>query len=107
MRNKRTVYACAVMPDHMHLVVARYDKTIEKLADQFKARATMFLNQQDLHPCEADVKGKRPTPWAQDCWSVFFNTDASTQRAIHYVQQNPIKAGYKPQQYSWIKPFEG
>eukprot|EP00752_Nemacystus_decipiens_P013521 g11979.t1 len=40
-RNKRTVYACAVMPDHVHLVIARCDKPIEKLADQFKARATV------------------------------------------------------------------
>lgn len=106
-RNDRAVFTCAVMPDHVHLVVQRCEKTIETLADQLKARATMFLNQQDLHPCEPGSDGKRPTPWTRGCWSVFLRTDESIQRAIEYVEQNPVKAGYKPQRYSWVKPFKG
>ena len=105
-RNDRAIYACAVMPDHVHLVVERCEHTIEKIAEQLKARATMFLNQQDLHPCKAGSNGKKPTPWARGCWSVFLKSDASIQRAIDYVEQNPIKAGYKPQEYAWVKPFK-
>ena len=105
-KNDRVVFACAVMPDHVHLVAQRCDHTIEKIAEQLKARATMFLNQQDLHPCPRNANGKKPTPWARGCWSVFLNSDASIQRAIEYVEQNPIKAGYKPQHYAWVKAFK-
>ena len=106
-RNDRKVFACAVMQDHVHLVIERCEHTIEKVAEQFKARATMFLNQEGLHPCEVGSNGKRPTPWARGCWSVFLKTDASIQRAIEYVEQNPIVAGYKPQRYSWVSEFKG
>lgn len=106
-KNDRVVFACAVMPDHVHLVVQRCDRTIEKVAEQLKGRATQFLNKQDLHPFVAKPNGKKPPPWARGCWSVFLNTDASIQRAIDYVEQNPIKAGYKPQRYDWIKDFKG
>ncbi|MBX2852761.1 MAG: transposase [Phycisphaeraceae bacterium] len=106
-KNGRVVFACAVMPDHVHLVIQRCDRTIETVADQLKARATMFLNQTGSHPCEAKENGKKPTPWARGCWSVFLKTDASIQRAIDYVEQNPIKAGYKPQRYTWVQDFKG
>jgi REP element-mobilizing transposase RayT len=106
-RNDRRIFACAVMPDHVHLVIERCDRTIEKVAEQLKARATMFLNQQDLHPCEATAADKRPTPWARGCWSVFLRTDDSIQRAIDYVEQNPVVAGYKAQRYSWVSEFKG
>ncbi|MEO0474520.1 MAG: transposase [Planctomycetota bacterium] len=105
--NDRRVFACAVMPDHVHLVVERCEHTIEKVAEQLKARAAMFLNQQGLHPCEVGPNGKRSTPWARGCWSVFLKTDASIQRAIEYVEQNPVVAGYKPQRYSWVSAFKG
>jgi len=52
-KNRRVVYACAVMPDHVHLVVQRCEHPIETIANQLKARATMFLNKENLHPfCE-------------------------------------------------------
>lgn len=108
-KNQRTVFACAVMPDHVHFVVQRCDRPIETLAEQLKARATMFMNQAGLHPF-ADrplPNGRPPTPWARKCWSVFMDSDASIARAIAYVEQNPVKAGHRPQRYTWVKTFKG
>jgi len=108
-KNKQQVFACAVMPDHVHLVVERCDKKIETIAEQLKARATMFLNKEGLHPFADQTmpNGRPPTPWARGSWSVFLNSIASIQRAIHYVQQNPTKAGLRPQRYRWVTPFKG
>ncbi len=103
------VYACAVMPDHAHFVVGRRGKPIETIAEQLKARATLFLNLAGLHPFAGEVmaNGRPPTPWSRKSWSVFLSSDASIQRAIDYVEQNPVKAGYKPQWYSWVSEFKG
>ncbi|MFN3168259.1 MAG: transposase [Phycisphaeraceae bacterium] len=108
-KNGRVVFACAVMPDHAHLVVARCDRRVETIAEQLKARATSFLNKQRLHPFadRARPDGRAPTPWARGCWSVFLSSDESIARAIQYVEQNPVKAGYKSQRYAWVKPFKG
>ena len=108
-KNERIVFACAVMPDHTHFVIQRYELPIETVADQLKARSTQFLNRQNLHPFlnRQRPNGKTPAPWARGCWSVFLSSDTSIQRAINYVEQNPIKAGYKPQRYTWVKPFKG
>lgn len=106
-QNHRPVHALAVMPDHAHLVVGRNSLPIEKIADQFKSRATKFLNAANLHPfADRPLKnGKPPTPWARHQWSVYLDTPAAIQRAIEYVNQNPIKAGHKPQHYKWITPY--
>lgn len=105
--NGRRVYACSVMPDHAHLVIERDDKPIETVATQLKARATYFLNQEDLHPFAGKMRsgGRAPTPWARKCWSVFLRTNRQIQHTIKYVEQNPIRAGQKPQRYRWITDF--
>jgi REP element-mobilizing transposase RayT len=110
VKNERQVLACAIMPDHAHLVIARCDKPIETIAEQLKARATMFLKRADLHPfgppdASHAEAGRLPTPWARKSWSVFLRDAEAILRAIQYVQQNPIKAGYKPQPYNWVKPY--
>lgn len=102
--NDQRVYALSVMPDHVHMIVARSGKPIERVAEQFKARATMFVNRAGLHPMPGR-NGRRPSPWARNCWKVYLNTRADIQRAIEYVEQNPIKAGLKPQRYDWVVPF--
>lgn len=111
--NHHPVHALAVMPDHAHLVVGRTDTPIEKLADQFKARATTFLNKENLHPFSGPAEAapstrppkRLPTPWARHQWAVYLNTPAAIHRAIQYVNQNPTRAGHKPQHYKWITPY--
>ena len=102
------------MPDHAHLVVGRTDTPIETQANHFKSRATTFLNHQNLHPFSGRTEGalsstrrtkRLPTPWARYQWAVYLNTPHAIRRAIQYVNQNPTKAGHKPQTYPWLTPY--
>jgi len=99
-----TVYAAAVMTDHVHLVIGRSAKPIERVADQIKSRATHHLNQAGLHPMP-ETNGRRPSPWARNSWQVYLNNPDDIQRAVRYVEQNPIKAGLKPQRYPWVTTY--
>ncbi|MEM6552432.1 MAG: hypothetical protein AAF750_09960 [Planctomycetota bacterium] len=106
-KNNRRVFACAVMPNHAHFVIQRCERPIEIVAEHLKARATTFLNRQNLHPLQPHTPLNRrpPTPWARHSWSVFLSGHRDIARTIRYVEQNPIKAGHRPQHYDWVTPF--
>ena len=95
------------MPDHAHLIVGRENLSAETMAEQFKARATTFLKKAGLHPFadRAQRSGRLPTPWARHAWSVFLDSAQAIAQGVRYVEANPVKAGYKPQRYDWVKPF--
>jgi REP element-mobilizing transposase RayT len=89
------IYACAVMPEHVHLVLGRSTLPAKKVADQLKKAAEERLRSENIFPnCE--------TIWARGCWQVFLNTPADVHRTIQYVNENPVKAGFKPQRWSFV-----
>ena len=151
------IYACAIMPDHVHLVIGVYadnrvardtrtagkrpsathapqadaviadnhvardtrtadgrpsathspqaDAVIEtgrvkKIVGQLKACATMCLNKENIHPLNGEH-----TPWARGCWNVFLDTEEHVQRAIKYVEDNPLKEGLPPQKWTFVVPY--
>lgn len=94
------------MPDHAHLVIARHQQSIETLANQLKGAATRQLINANLHPFadKTDAKGNTPSPWAHGQWKVFIHSTDQLANTIRYVNQNPIKAGLKPQHWKFVHP---
>ncbi|MGD9855189.1 MAG: hypothetical protein AB7U20_09595 [Planctomycetaceae bacterium] len=102
------IWACSVLPEHVHLAVGRFDGTIEDFVAEAKQRATLQLNAAGLHPL-ADARtstGRRPTPWARGFWKVFLNDEAHVWAAIRYVEENPVKEGKRRQHWSFVTPFD-
>ncbi|MEE9211787.1 MAG: hypothetical protein V3U29_03945 [Phycisphaeraceae bacterium] len=106
-RRDLSVYACAVMPDHAHLILARHVLGVERIAADLKRFATRALNDEHRHPLagQRDPRGRTPTPWAEGGWSVFLNQPADVRSRIEYVNANPIKAGLPPQHWRFVTPF--
>ncbi len=77
--------ACAIMPDHVHLVILRHAKPIEQVIRHLRSRGTKQLTAENLRPAEI--------VWAQGGWNVFLNTAADIARAVQYVNDNPVRAG--------------
>lgn len=103
------IHACAIMPDHVHLIVGRHRLTIEKTCDQLKARATKKLAEAGLNPFadQPYADGRIPTPWDRKGWWVFIDGVDHLQNAIRYVEQNPMRSGLKPQRWPFVKPWQG
>lgn len=101
-----TVWACAILPDHVHLVTKRHALSIEAVAGHLKRAATRQLVREGIHPQtgRSDSRGRTPSPWAEDAWPVFLNSDADIRDRIEYVNRNPIKAGLKPQHWHFVQP---
>ena len=105
-RSKIRIHACAIMPDHVHLVIANDRRPIEMISNQLKGTATRQLRSDGLHPLAQykDKAGKTPSIWAAGQWKVFITNEEQLHNTIRYVEMNPIKAGLKPQQWTFVKP---
>jgi REP element-mobilizing transposase RayT len=100
------VYACAILPDHVHLVIGRHRCLIEMLVNFLKGEATKQLIAESIHPQqECQSKGRVPTCWARNSWNVFLNTAADIVRAIQYVERNPMKENKPAQHWTFVTPF--
>ncbi len=102
------IHALAVLPDHVHLAMARHSVAIDQIASHLKSKATASLVRQDLHPLAqfASSKGRKPSPWARNYWAPFIRTREHMRAAIRYVEQNPVKAGLRRQRWSLVVPYE-
>ena len=100
-----TVWACAIMPDHAHLVIARHRYDVEVIGNLMKGEATKQLTGEKIHPFQG-IKGPKnrvPPCFARKWWAVFLSTEEDIVRTIKYVEDNPVKAGLRPQTQTW--PF--
>lgn len=100
-RSQLRIVACAIMPDHVHLVVLRHRNSIEMIGRLLKGDATRQLLAERIHPFQ-DHKyrdGSIPTPWARKQWSVFLSDHSAVDRAIRYTNDNPVRDGLKPQKW--------
>ena len=103
-----TIHAACVGFDHVHLVVARHERSIEMIARHLKSKATMELTRRGVHPLATrrDSSNTIPTPWAAKCWSVFISDESQLQAALRYVERHPEKEGLTPQHYLFVVPLE-
>jgi REP element-mobilizing transposase RayT len=94
------IHALSVLPDHIHLVVGRHQRWIRQIVGHLKSRATRALKEHGLWFAD-----NRPV-WGEHGWNVFLDNITAVERAIRYVEQNPIKEGKKPQTWSLVTPFD-
>jgi REP element-mobilizing transposase RayT len=95
-----TIFACAILPEHVHLVLCRHARKPRKIVGHMKARATRELKARKLWP-----DPERPV-WGIRAWAVYLDTSFDVRRAITYVGRNPEKEGKPLQRWSFVTPFE-
>ena len=95
------VWACAIMPDHVHLVLGRFRLDVERVVIQLKGAATKRLVDDGLHPF-----GGAEKCFVRGEWKVFLESPDEVERAIRYIEANPVKEGLPRQQWPFAKPFD-
>jgi REP element-mobilizing transposase RayT len=100
------VWACAILPDHVHLVVGRPKMSVEQLMIQLKGEVTQQLERERIHPLASwRRQGKRvPKYFARGLWKVYLDPE-DVPRAIRYVEQNPMKEGKRKLVWSFVVPI--
>jgi REP element-mobilizing transposase RayT len=94
------IHACAILSDHVHLVIGAHAREIRTIVGHFKSRATRALKEQSLWYADG-----RPV-WGAHGWNVRLEELAGVERAIEYVERNPEKEGKRRQRWSLVTAFE-
>lgn len=100
-------YACAILPEHVHLVFARHERKIEGILQHLRAVTTQQLNANGLNPLLQfkSANGYVPGLWGHGYWKVFLDTPLAMSRAIQYVELNPEKEGKRRQNWTMVVPY--
>ncbi len=108
-KSRYTLWACSILPEHVHLVVARHTYDVEQICTLLKGEATKQLKAGALRPLAKHQRadGKLPPVWAEKQWKVYLDNEEAIETAIQYVEQNPVKEGRPQQQWPFVTPFAG
>jgi REP element-mobilizing transposase RayT len=103
-----TIWACAILPDHIHLVVARFRNDVKQVVIQLKGAATRRLDSEGLHPMGRFPRhnGRLAKAFSVGEWKVFLDSPDDIARAIQYVERNPVKEGLPRQRWNIVQPFD-
>jgi REP-associated tyrosine transposase len=104
-RSSVRVLACAVLPDHVHLVLATHRLSAKRLVIQLKGVATRELARRALHPFPSD--GRPAKCFARGAWDVFLDTERDVEWAVRYVEENPVKEGMVGQKWGLVEGGSG
>jgi REP element-mobilizing transposase RayT len=99
-RCRYTCYACAIMPDHVHLLIRRHRDTADQMIEtlQTDSRAAMI------------AAGRRPEEhpvWTTGGRKVYQNTREDMERIVLYVENNPLEIGRPAQHWDFVRPYDG
>lgn len=108
-RNGLQLLACAIMPEHVHFVIARHHYPVEQAVVLLKGEASRRLEAAGVHPMAAFPRKKKrlATCWGRGEWKVFLDNAADVARAIRYVEENPVKEGRAVQRWAFCRGMAG
>jgi REP element-mobilizing transposase RayT len=99
LNHRYTCYGCAIMPDHVHIIVRKHkdsaETMIEKLQNESRER---------IVECQF-VTADHPV-WTKNSWRVFLNTPDDVRRRIAYVERNPLKEGLPRQIWPFVTAYD-
>jgi len=102
-------YACAILPDHVHVVMAAHRLSPGQVIGDLKRLSGDALVRASCHPLQAfSAKGQRPPLcFVRRGWKVYLDTVEDVARCIKYVENNPLKEGLPKQKWSFVEAFSG
>jgi REP element-mobilizing transposase RayT len=95
-----TCYECAIMPDHVHLLIRRHQDRAEQMLAFFQQASKQALIEAGRRPVNHPV-------WGGPGWKVFKSTPEAIVACIKYIRENLIKAGRPAQQWDFVTPYDG
>ncbi|MFQ5732695.1 MAG: transposase [Planctomycetaceae bacterium] len=98
--HRYTCYACAVMPDHVHLLIRKHKHTAEEMIENFQATSRASIIATGLREAGHPV-------WTRGGWKVFQDHPDAMRRTIAYIERNPTKDGLSAQEWAFVTEYDG
>jgi REP element-mobilizing transposase RayT len=95
-----TCYACAVMRDHVHLVIRKHKHSAEEMIRNFQRESHIALRDAGLVDLDHPV-------WGGHGWKVFLDHPDDVRRTVKYVRDNPLPFRMPVQEWDFAKEYDG
>jgi REP element-mobilizing transposase RayT len=95
-----TCYGCAVMPDHVHLLVRKHRDLAEAMIAHLQQASRGMVLGLGRRAAEHPV-------WGGPGWKVYLSSREDAVRTVRYIEENPPKAGHPPQHWPFVKEYDG
>jgi REP element-mobilizing transposase RayT len=92
-----TVYACAILRNHAHLVIRTHRDDAFTMLCHLAGVTHDALHAANAVPTDHPIWSDRP-------YKVFLTTPAAVRDRIDYVERNPAKEGLPPQHHASVGP---
>ena len=96
---KYTCYACAIMPDHVHLIIRKHRDPAERMIANLQSGSHLALRTAGLFDLDHPV-------WGGPGWTVFLDEPENIWRTIGYVEQNPDGIRQPRQRWPFVTPYD-
>ncbi len=100
-QQRYTCYACAIMPDHVHILIRKHKDQAEDMLDQLRTASRLrlieTLQRSTDHPVWTTGSG----------WIVFLDHPDEIRRTIGYIEKNPLPLRLPVQQWPFVTPSNG
>jgi hypothetical protein len=93
-----TCYACAIMPDHVHLVIRKHRDLAEEMIENVQTLSRKRL-------IEVGIRTPDHPTWTRGGWKVFLEHPDEIWRTIRYVEDNPKKARLPAQRWPFVSAY--
>jgi len=95
-----TCYACAVMPDHVHILIRKHRHQAEEMIEVLQDASRLAVQGLGIRKADHPV-------WSEGGWKGFLETADDFRAIIHYIEQNPIKIGRPLQRWDFVSEYNG
>lgn len=95
-----TCYACAIMPDHMHILIRKHCDKAEQMIAHLQQDSRAELIAAGTYPPNHPV-------WGGPGWKVFLETADDIERTIRYIERNPLTYNMPTQQHDFVDVYDG
>jgi REP element-mobilizing transposase RayT len=94
-----TVWACAILKNHAHMVIRRHRDDALAMWNAFAEAARSHLRE------FAGIESAHPI-WSTRPYKVFLRTPDEVGGRIEYVNENPRKEGLSDQRYDFVQSYD-
>ena len=95
-----TCYACAIMPDHVHVMIRKHKHLAEEMIAVFQETSRLRLRTGATRTVDHPI-------WGGPGWKVFQDHPDAIRRTIRYIEDNPIQWKLPRQCWSFVKRYDG
>ena len=98
--HRYTCYACAIMPDHVHVLIRKHKHQAEEMIENLQESSRSPLRTSGLRAPNHPI-------WGGNGWKVFLDHPEAIHRTIRYIEKNPRQRKLPSQRWAFVREYDG